>query len=192
MKILLPLVFLVTACATTYNNPHLTLMSESQYYDVIDKNTQRERRYDGFHATLEASVTVHNSDVLAALLDQNARIFQWNSEQYQLERAKAEAEKGNKTEFFLSFFVPDKKYDDLHKKTTTWKVFMDMNGRRLEGRVTKLKNSYAELHALYPHFTRWNTGYRLTFPVATMDVDQQPCSITLTGPVGSVQLKFNR
>lgn len=181
-----------TACATTYENPHLQLMTENQVHNVVDKNTVRKRMYDGFQNTMEVSITAHNSEVTQALLEMEARMFQWNVEQYNLEKSKREADKSSKTEYFLSFFVPEKSYDDLHKKKTSWKIFMDINGRRLEGRVSKVKKSYAELRALYPHFTKWNTPYTISFPVPTAEADSQPATVTLTGPVGSVQTEFKR
>ncbi len=181
-----------TACATVYENPHLQLMSENQIESTIEKNTVRRRIYDGFQNTMEVSITLHNSEVLQALLDMEARMFQWNSEQYNLEKSKLDSEKSTRTQYFLSFFVPEKNYDDLHKKSTSWKVFMDINGRRVEGKVSRNKKSYAELHALYPHYTKWNTAYNLSFGVPTADADAQPATVTLTGPVGSVQTVFQK
>lgn len=181
-----------SACATVYENPHLQLMSENEVNSVVDKNTVRRRMYDGFQNTMEVSITPHNSEVLQALLDMEARMFQWTTEQYTLEKSKIEAEKNSKTDYFLSFFVPEKNYDDLNKKNTSWKVFMDINGRRLEGRVSKVKKSYAELHALYPHYTKWNTAYKISFPIPTAEADRQSSVVTLTGPVGSVQTEFKK
>lgn len=179
-------------CSTVRTNPGLTLMSEDQYQNTIDDNTVRKRVYDGFQNVMEVSLTIHNSNVLAALLDQNARLYQWNSEKYSLERSKVDATKSNQTDFFMSFFVPEKKYDNLHRKNTNWKVFLDVNGRRLEGKVTKYPGNYAEVKAYYDHYTRWSTAYKITFPLPTADVDMQPCTVTLTGPVGSVSLDFKK
>lgn len=181
-----------SACSTVYENPHLQLMSENEIHSIIDKNTVRKRMYDGFQNTMEVSITLHNSEVLRAILDMEARMFQWNPEHYNLEKSKIEADKNTKTDYFLSFFVPEKTYDDLAKKTTSWKIFMDINGRRVEGRVSKVKKSYAELRAVYPHYTKWNTPYKISFPIATADADNQPAVVTLTGPVGSVQTEFKK
>ncbi|PWU16237.1 MAG: hypothetical protein C5B49_10790 [Bdellovibrio sp.] len=190
----LPFLFLcATACSTVGRQPPgLTLMPESQAEDTIEKNTVNRRVYDGFQNTIQLDLTEHNSVVLSALLDQNARMYQWSSEQYSLERNKVEGEKSTKAEFFLSIFLPDRKNDDLNKKTTKWKIFLDINGRRVEGTASKLRSQFQEIQALYPHFNRWSTAYRLTFPVSTSDVDHQPCTVTLTGPVGSVQAEFTK
>lgn len=191
IRLLLLSLFLLSACTTTRTNPSMALMSEGDVESAIDRNTVRKRVYDGFQNIMEVSITAHNSAVLAALLDQNARLYQWNAENFSLEKNKVDATKSNQTDFFLSFFVPEKKYDDLHRKTSSWKVFLDINGRRLEGRVTKVKGNYAEIRALYPHFTRWNTAYLLSFGVPTADIDMQPSSVTITGPVGSVTAEFS-
>ena len=182
----------VASCSTTHENPQLTLMDKSQSEQVVEKFTSDKKVYDGFQAVMDVAATLHNSEVRSALIDKNARIYQWNTDQYTAEKSKSESEKVRQTEIFLSFFVPERKHDDLARASTKWKIFLDVNGRRYEGKVARIKTILADVQAQYPYHTRWNTPYRLTFPVPTTDVDGQQAALTLTGPVGSVKLEFER
>lgn len=177
-------------CSTTYENPQLTLMDESQVEDTIEKYSSSKKIYDGFQAIMDFGATLHNTPVRSALIDKSARIYQWNPEQYTSEKNKSEGEKTRQTEIFLSFFVPERKHDDMAKASTKWKIFLDVNGRRYEGKATKMKTILADVQAQYHYHTRWNTPYKLTFPVPTSEVDGNTASLTLTGPVGSAKVDF--
>jgi hypothetical protein len=91
---------------------------------------------------------------------------------------------------FLSLYTPERKHDDLHKNKTLWKIFLDSQGRRYEGKAVKIKLLTNEIQAMYPEHTRFATPYLVTFPVSTKSVDGQPTKLTLTGTVSSVSLDF--
>lgn len=165
-------------------------MPEDQSQEVLEKYSRSKKMYDGFQATMDFGATLLNSPVRAAQTDKAARIYQWNPEQYAAEKNKSETEKQRQTEVFLSFFVPDRKQDDLAKTSTKWKIFLDVEGRRYEGKAAKIKTILADVQSQFPYHTRWNTPYKLTFPVATTDIDGKSVSLTLTGPVGSAKLEF--
>jgi hypothetical protein len=184
------LVFFLTSCATRFHNPNIPLSDESLYFEAIEKQTRKKQVYDGFHATLEFSATLLNSTVTKYQVDQLARIYQWTSEKYADEKAKSESQLSKQTEVFLSFYVPDKKNDDLHKTKTLWKVFLDSNGRRFEGKVEKIKTQLAEVSAIYPHYNRWSTPYRVIFAIPVSQIESYPSKLTLTGPVGSAAVEF--
>lgn len=183
------LVFL-TACSTTHENPVLPLKSEQDIRQSVDRFTETKRIYDGFQSVMEFSVTLHNSEVKDALLDHSARIYQWNADQYSGEKNKSEAEKTRFAEVFLSFFTPERKHDDLHRGETKWKIFLDVSGRRYEGKAKKMKTIMADVKSQYPRHTRWNTPYKIQFPLPTTDLDGREVRFTLTGPVGSSTVSF--
>ena len=181
----------LSGCVTTHPDPRLELISESEYHDVIEKSTQSTKLYDGFMNVLDMSGTLLNSRVLSAQTDHNARVFQWNPEQYQAEKTKALVDVSKETVIFLSFFVPERKHDDLQRATTRWKIFLDVNNRRIEvGKVTREKGLLVEVQALYPHHTRWHSAYKLIFPVPVADVEKSGAKLTVTGPVGSASVDY--
>lgn len=177
-------------CATTPDNPHFKTMPEDEIQGTIRDNTQNRKVYDGFMNNLDVSATLTNSSVAKALLDQGARIYQWDENTFANEKSKGESFRAAKTEIFLSFFVPDRKWDDLHKSTTKWKIFLDVGGRRFEGKAERWKTPLVEVSSFYPHHTRWGTPYKVSFDVPTRDVENLPSKLTLTGPVGVVTFEF--
>lgn len=177
-------------CATTYVNPHLTLSDESEYFKVLGKHTERKQIYDGFYATIELSATMLNTSVMRYQLDQNARIYQWTADQYANEKSKNDTNLAKQSEFFLSFYTPERKNDDLNKAKTNWRAFLDANGKRYQARVEKIKAPLSEIMALYPHYNRWSTPYRLIFDIPVAVIEGGPSKLTLTGPVGSATVDF--
>lgn len=179
-------------CASTYSNPHMQLIPESDYFSVVDKNTQKKQIYDGFMNTLDLSITMLTTELMRNQTDQQARIYQWTPENYQIEKGKVESDLAKETSFFVSVFVPERKHDDLHKKTTNWKMFLDVGGKRYEGKATRSKAQLAELVSLYPHHTRWQSAYKISFPVSTVIAENGDAKFTLTGPVASATFEFKK
>ena len=94
------------------------------------------------------------------------------------------------TEFFISFFVPERKHDDLHKAKTLWKLFLDANGRRYEGKSSRMKTILSDVVSLYPQHNRWSTPYIVSFPVPVSMIENGGAILTITGPAGSTTLSF--
>jgi hypothetical protein len=184
------LLIFISACASTHQNPSLQLIPENEYEKSVDTYTERKQLYDGFYQTLEFSATLLNTQVLRQQVDHNARIYQWDEITYNNKKSETENNLSKKTQIFLSFFVPERKHDDLSKSKTTWKIFLDAGGKRYEGKAEKMKNLLAEVVGLYPHHNRWSTPYMLTFNVPTSMVENTVSKLTLTGPVVSATVDF--
>ena len=182
--------FMILGCASLPENPQLKLMSVSAYEKLAAKNTRQTKNYDGFMNTMDLSATLLNSEMLLAQADQSARVYQWTPEQYQTERNQLNVSLQKEAQIFLSFFIPERKYDDLAKNNTKWKIFLDAGGRRFEGKATRLKNQLAELLVFYPQHTRWQTAYRISFPVPMTLIEKETIKLTITGPVGSATVDF--
>ena len=176
-----------TATTTNYSDK---LIPDSQYYAVIEKQTQNYKAYDGFANILDISATLLNSEATASQVDHNARIYQYNETQYTNEKATIQSNLAKHTEVFLSFFTPEKKHDDLARNATKWKIFLDIAGQRYEPKIVKIKSLLTEVQGLYPSHSRWGTAYKLTFPVSTTIVENGTAKLTFTGPVASISLDF--
>lgn len=165
-------------------------MSESEYYGVVDKNSRSKQVYDGLTAILQVGATLNTQEVVTAQIDQKARIYQWSVEQYENEKSKAMTEAAKESSLFLSFYVPERRHDDLDKAKTLWKIFLDVGGKRYEGKAKKVKTILADSQALYPYHNRWSTAYVVSFPVSTTIAGSGQAKLTLTGPVTSTSLDF--
>lgn len=189
--ILLSFLVSLTSCVSTRENPQLQdLRTEGEYYKAVAAMTKSDKIYDGFAQVLDVSATLLNSQVSRTQLDQNARIYQWDPTEYANKKSELESDMSKQTHIFLSFFVPERKHDNLTKQSSVWKIFLDAGGKRIEGRIEKVKMVLAEIQLLYPHFTRFNSPYKITFPVPVSMVENAESYFIMTGPVGSVKLAF--
>ncbi len=181
----------LTGCVSAFQNPNLpSLISEPEYFSDVDQFSSKQKVYDGFYETMEVSGVLLNTKVSRAQLDQKARIFQWTVEQYSAQKAELESNLSKRTSVFLSFFVPERKHDDLHKPKTLWRIYLDVGGRRFEGKAEKHKTILADVTSLYPNHTRFSTPYHIHFPVPVSMVENADSKMTLTGPVGTTVLTF--
>lgn len=191
---ILLLVFLVSnflGCSTTsVNNQGLDVISQSDYQKRIEPYSKKIETYQGIMNTLHLSATLINSHVIESQLLNQARIYQWNPEQLETEKIKARDSMAKQTQVFVSLYTPEKKHDDLHKNKTLWKIFLDSQGRRFEGKATKIKLLTNEVQVLYPDHTRFGTPYIITFPVPVKEIENTQVKFILTGSVDSVSLDF--
>jgi hypothetical protein len=182
---------LLSACASTaVNRAGVTVMSEEAYEEAVDRWSDHVEDYNGLNNTVTIMATLLNPEVVMAQVDQNARLFQWDQVSYENEKKKAQNAMATKTEAFVSFYSPERKWDDLYRSKTLWKVFLDVNGQRYEGTVSKVKLLTREIQKLYHYHTGFATPYMISFPVAATAVGNNPSRLIFTGAVGSVTLNF--
>lgn len=195
MKYLLSLSLLLgltlSACVSYEVTPeNRTQRITGDYVSVIEKHTDKARRYSGFYNTLEIEATMITSEVAKAQLEQSVELYQWDDKRLAEEKGKFENRLNNETEVFLSFFTPERKNDNLSKPNSIWKIFLDVGGKRYEGKATKIKLSLSELESFYPFHNRFYTPYSVTFPVPVRAIETKPMKFTITGAVGSATLNF--
>lgn len=183
---------LVSCASTTTNRAGLNIMSESAYENVIDKWSDNIENYNGLSNTMSIKATLLNNEAALAQLDQNARLFQWDQITFDNEKKNLETRLGQRTEVFVSFYSPERKWDDLYKSKTLWKIFLDVDGMRFEGKATKIKLLPREIQGLYHYHTSFATPYTVTFPVPANTLDGKTVRLIFTGSVGSAALNFGR
>lgn len=180
-----------SSCASRLTVPEgVPEISIADYENLIESKTHKIEIYEGLYNKLTLQATWLDGATTEATLSHSARLLQWNEQKYKEEKTKAISRHSESTEFFVSFYTPERKHDDLSKNKTLWKIFLDVNGTRYEGKATKVKLLLTEIQALYPHHNRWSTPYVVSFPVATSLVEGKPVTFTVTGAIGSPQLKF--
>ena len=183
---------LSVSCATRLSVPAgVPEISVRDYEVMIFVKSKKVEIYDGLYNILTVEGTWLNSQITEAGLSHSARLYQWNEQKYKDEKIKAISRHTESTEFFVSFYTPERKHNDLSQSKTLWKMFLDVNGQRYEGKATKVKLLLTEIRALYPYHNRWSTPYIISFPVATSLVENKKATLTLTGAVGSPQLNFD-
>lgn len=192
MKYLVYLFLLLGACASNNVIPDPTSANvSSDYMSIVEKYSDKARRYSGFYNTLDIEATVINSIVAQAQLALKKNISQWDVTKVNDEKFKTENKLNKDTEFFLSFYTPERTNNDLLKLNSMWKLFLDVDGKRYEGKVTKISHGLAEIQALYPYHNRFYTPYSVTFPVPIKSIENKTMKFTITSAVGSATLNFN-
>ncbi|MGZ3691197.1 MAG: hypothetical protein ACXVAX_06825 [Pseudobdellovibrio sp.] len=185
-------ILVTTSCATRLATPAgVPEISVANYEKTVIDKTKKVEVYDGLYNTLTVQATWVDSLMTEYSLSHSARLLQWNEAKYREERGKRVAKNAESTEFFVSFYTPEKKHSDLNSTHSPWKVFLDVNGQRYEGKATKIKLLLSEIQAMYKYHNRWSVPYSVTFPVATSLVENKPATLTFTGPVGNAELKYN-
>lgn len=152
---------------------------------LIESHSAGDSDYSGFYNTFEYKATILNSIVREALVSRQAEYYKWDEPKTATELEKARQELTSETEVFLSFFTPERKNDNLADTKSIWRVLLDVGGHRYVGKVKRLRLLLAELQALYPYHTRWNTPYLVSFPVPATAVENQEMTLTVTGPLGA-------
>lgn len=180
------------ACATPVKKyeSQLNLISEDQYTEIIEKQMIHDQAYDGLYNTIDMKAVPLTSKVSLAQVDQTARQYLWDETKYNEERNKAQQQLDKESQIFVSFFTPEKKHDDLAKNKTLWKIFIDVDGHRYEGKASKIKLLESEIKGLYSFHNKFSTPYQITFPVAMKNIEGKAIRLTLTGPVGSSSVVF--
>lgn len=194
MRILIAfLVFVVTACGSKpVSEPPGAIVGPSlgEYASVVKKYTVATNQYSGFYQTFQADMTILTTEMQTASLRQRGGFLQWDQKQYQQEREKMLQEASAYSKFFMRFFSPEREYDDLHKGKSVWKVFLDFNGQRFEGKVKKSSDKFIELKTVYPYLDRFSTPYEITFNVPMSTVEKGESKVTLTSSLGSAEFVF--
>lgn len=182
---------LQAACSTEpIKNNEVPTLSQSEYESVVEKFSPQIEKYEGLYNTINMSATLLNSEVVDAQLKQNARLYQWDKNKFDAEKSRVTSDLSKQTEVFLSFFTPESKHNDLHKNKTLWKIFLDADGKRYEGKATKMKLLPTEIQSLYPNHTRFAVPYMVSFSVPTSSIENSESKLTITGPVDSASVTF--
>lgn len=164
--------------------------TQDPYLKVIEQFSRGEAEYSGFYNQFTYKGTLINAAVREALLLHEAEYFKWDPTQLQTERDKAAAKMLESTEVFLSFYTPERKNDNLADLKSIWRIYLDVGGKRYEGKAKKARKLPAELQSLYPYHTRWNTPYYVEFPAPTATIEGQQATLIVTGPLGSKEVSF--
>lgn len=181
----------IYACSSTPETADgVPTISISEYESLVEEKTKNVESYDGLSNQLNVSATKIDTKMADALLARSSQIYEWNRTIFQEEKAKSDAALNTKTEFFMSFYTPERSNNNLTSTKPIWKIYLDVGGKRYEGKVSKIKSQLADLQALYPYHNRFSSAYKVEFPIATSMTENQPEVLTITGPSAAVKLKY--
>ncbi|MDZ4662150.1 MAG: hypothetical protein SGJ18_11090 [Pseudomonadota bacterium] len=164
----------------------------AKYTKIVEKWSVKDVYYSGFYNAYEFNATLLNTEMSEARVRFQAQYSSWSSDKLNSELEKTLQELSYDTYVFLSFFTPANKDNNLAKKGSIWTVYLEAGGRRYEGAVIKNTEHPTELMRLYPYHNRWSTPYTIKFRVPVSVVQSAPSKITLSGPLGTAEMAFNK
>lgn len=165
-------------------------ISSSEYNSLIDQYSHHDSQYEGFHNTFQLHMTLLNSKVLMASLHRMGQYHQWNLSKARNEREKNFQELSSVSKVFISFFAPEREYNDLDKANTIWRIYLVSNGKRYEGKMKKVKSKLVDLQHLFKYHTRFYSPYEATFQVPMTAVEAGPVTIILSSSLGKSEFKI--
>lgn len=200
LKLHLPLILILASALLSLSGCITSLpaasgvpeISNSEYENLVEKKSKKVEIYDGLYNKLSITATSLDSEMSQGNLAYRARLNQWQEPKFREEKSLLITNHASTTEFFVSFYTPERKHADLSRTKNLWKILLDVDGKRYEGKAVKIRLLLSEVQALYPRHNRWSTPYLVTFPVPTTLVENKPFVLTVTGALGSVQVKFDQ
>lgn len=183
---------LATGCASGLKNGTEigSRLDEGTYKNLIMRNTRHDIQYDGFYNKFEIYATFLNTQTQSAILQKNSDVFQWDTAEAQKQREKVFQENSTETRFAISFFVPSVRLNDLHKGASIWKIYLEANGQRYEGKASRHNGKLEDIQATFPYHNRWSVPYEVVFKVPLTAVEQGPVRFILTSSQGTSKFDF--
>jgi hypothetical protein len=180
----------ILSCATPIMRDGQSNITMSEYENIVEAKTVKSESYSGLTNQLTVSATKIDSAMNEAILARSSQIYEWNSTVMQEEKTKASSQLATETEFFVSFYTPERAHNNLNSNKSIWKIYLDVGGVRYEGKATKVKAQLVDLQMIYPQHNRFSSPYKIEFPIATNMIESQSMTLTFTGPNATVKLNF--
>lgn len=182
----------IGGCATSPNINSKFHHDQSDYEQIMYKHTQTIEKLQGLYNVFSVAVTELTSQVQMLQLNKRANDYQWSDKQFDDERTKTLDNLRKESKFFLSFFTPKRKHDDLDLGSSIWRIYLDHDGKRYSGTIQKYSGVFEEIRSYYPAHSQWATAYTVTFPVPMSLVEGANVNLTITGPLGNATLVFTK
>lgn len=178
-------------CAST-NKANLTEIRPDSlsYSELVNAHTIHTQKYAGLSNTIDIHNTFLSADLRTAIIDKKNDLFQWDLQKKLKEQEINRNQLQKESVFFISLYTPEKQHGDLVNKKTLWNIFVDINGKRYEGKVEKVKLPYNEIISLFPHHSRYSNPYWVSFPIPTSEFAGRKFKFTMTGPVDAIAQDF--
>lgn len=167
-----------------------TQLTASDYRDIFVKNTQNDKSYNGFSQIYDVSVTYVGSDLQTAILQKKSDAYLWDSEKAQEERESLFQENTNSIKFITVLFTPAVRINDLDKRDSVWKIYLDVNGQRYTGEVTKIKGPIEQVIEIYPSHNRFSKAYEVSFKAPMQSLEEYAKTFTITSDFGTSRFEF--
>lgn len=172
---------------------------KKSYFVELDRWTRSEKIYYGLETRVYLNATFKAPSFRKAYIDRYSMSYDLD-ENYKsalLARESEVVEQFN--EFFISFYTPNEKWNDLDRKDSIWKLYLEDNkGSRLVPiSIDKIDEKDPLLREFFPYFDLWGSAYIVKFPKyppaglePVPGEDTEYFKLIITGILGKGELKW--
>lgn len=177
--------FIACGCATRMYQAQPAYLQRLSDWSLSKKN------YEGFSSTIQAEVTVLHPSLIEAQVQFKSEIYGWDQDKIRSQAAIEANDSLVKSRAFLAFYTPDRRLNQLGRAQSPWRIFLDVDGKRVPAEIKRNRTPVAELRLLYPGLTRWHVPYDLVFDVPMSFLSGKSFTIQIAGPVGQQVFTFS-
>ena len=187
MASLIMLDSLLTACASMTPHPQVNF---KPYYKALKKVKKKKSLYRNLQQILEVNAILLSQDLERFQVEQKRQIFKYNPTEMEDQLRLIHENNAKNTRFFLSVYTHKRSLNNLNLSTGFWRIFLNINGQHIDGKVVPFNKVLTEMQVLYPFHTQWHRGYTVIFPIPLQDIHDKEISLHLHSPLGNTQIKF--
>ena len=168
-----------------------------QYKAALTDWSREARIYRGLGVELIATATFKSSKFRDAYSNEYARAYKLTGS----EKTKLLNDQKNAAlaynDFLFAAYVPDKKFNDFHKKDSIWKIYLTVGKGGLINplEIRKIKKVSAVTTHFFPYITPWESVYLIRFSAispatgkAVIDGDAKNIKLIITSVLGSAEM----
>lgn len=171
LTIIFTLAVVSGGCSTAklYTPQSLYGIEESQetqkLIQTIKEFSRSTKIYKEFTTVLDANIVFFDWKLRQAFIDEYTSSHALSAEERDKLMAREKTAHENKIEFIAAIFTSESDWNDLNKKNSIWKIYLENDkGERLTpSNVSIKKLSPAETWRFYPKITPWNIVYNINF-----------------------------
>jgi len=180
-----------TTLLTVFSCATRTYQSQGIYNQNLKQWSRSEKNYEGFSNTMQADLTFFHPRFVESQVIFKSEIYGWDQEKLKTQMALELSEASSKSKAFLAFYTPERRLNQLARNQTPWRVFLDVEGKRIQAEIKRNRVALAELRLLYPFVTRWHIPYDLIFDIPSSALSGKTFTIQIAGPVGQQIFTFS-
>jgi hypothetical protein len=140
-------------------------LGPSDYAAVLETWTRDARLYQGFDDKLFVKATYHAPELRRAFAIAFPDIYGHGGEVTRRELVDLSGDVEQSHTFFLSVYTPNRKWNDLNKADSIWRIELRGEGDvAVSPRETIQVKVDANIKAVYPHIDRFEKAYLVRFP----------------------------
>jgi hypothetical protein len=140
---------------------------------------------------MQSDMTLFTPRLVEAQVTFKSEIYGWDQEKIKSQMALELSEASQKTKAFLAFYTPNRRLNQLARNGSPWRIFLDVEGKRIQADIKRNRTPLAELKLLYPNMTRWHIPYDLEFDIPYRFLSGKTFTIQIAGPVGQQIFTFS-